>query len=396
MLDNHPTRTPVPPAVTGETSGPSGESAPVRGRIHKALPPDRFIDHDTNAEMRWESVCTRDRLTAQSQLFVRNHTTTPLVRRDDYRLEVFGDGLVQRRGPRRALSFTLEDLQALPHTERVSVLECTGNGRGFFATQQGRSAPGTAWTLGAVGAVRWQGVLLRDLLGAVGLSPDAVSVQATGLDDPFVLDGVDHGRPRRPFPISKALDDALLAWGADGTDLLPDHGFPLRLLLPGWVGIASIKWLGSLEVSRTPLSSPWSTVFYRMSGGEYPVDTLPLTTNPVRSAWALPWEATLTAGVSALLQGRAWSGEAPITRVEVSLDGGRSWQWAVLGGDQDDVEGDDAWTRFSVRGASPAVGRHELMARATDAKGRTQPLVSPWNSEGYLFDAVVRHPVVVA
>ncbi len=92
-----------------------------------------------------------------------------------------------------------------------------------------------------------------------------MSVQATGLDDPFVSGGTDYGRVRRPFPVSKALDDAILAWGMNGEDLLPDHGFPLRLVLPGWVGIASIKWLGSLEVSRTELTSPWNTTFYRMT-----------------------------------------------------------------------------------------------------------------------------------
>ena len=129
------------------------------------------------------------------------------------------------------------------------MVECTGNGRSYFTTQQGQTVSGTAWTLGAVGTVRWSGVRLRDVLASVGLAPDAVSIQATGLDDPFVSGGTDYGRVRRPFPVEKALDDALLAWGINGEDLLPDHGYPLRLVLPGWVGIASIKWLGSLEVS---------------------------------------------------------------------------------------------------------------------------------------------------
>ena len=96
---------------------------------------------------------------------------------------------------------------------------------------------------------------------------------------------------RRPFPVSKALDDALLAWGMNGEPLLPDHGFPVRLVLPGWVGIASIKWLGSLEVATTELTSPWNTKWYRMTGGSYPADSPPLTVNPVRSAWELGWGA---------------------------------------------------------------------------------------------------------
>jgi DMSO/TMAO reductase YedYZ molybdopterin-dependent catalytic subunit len=105
--------------------------------------------------------------------------------------------------------------------------------------------------------------------------------------------------------VEKALDDALLAWKMDGEPLRPDHGFPLRLVLPGWVGIGSIKWLGSLEVSLTELTSPWNTKWYRMTGGDYPADSPPLTVNPVRSAWELPWGAGLDAGRDQVLTGRS-------------------------------------------------------------------------------------------
>jgi hypothetical protein len=150
------------------------------------------------------------------------------------------------------------------------------------------SVSGTPWKLGAVGAVTWEGVRLADVLDLVGVSPDAVDVMPVGLDPHYVDKGVDYGAVRRPLPIAKAYDDALLAWGMNGHALLPDHGFPLRLVVPGWVGIASIKWLGSLEVSASPLSSPWNTKWYRMTGGDYPVDAPPLTVLPVRSAWELP------------------------------------------------------------------------------------------------------------
>ena len=132
----------------------------------------------------------------------------------------------------------------LPTTEITSVHECTGNGRSFFGSQQGTPASGTPWLLGAVGTIRWQGVRLKHLLRRVGISPDAVSIQATGLDPNYVSGGVDYGPVRRPFPVAKALDDAILAWGMNGKPLLRDHGYPLRLVLPGWVGIGSIKWLG--------------------------------------------------------------------------------------------------------------------------------------------------------
>jgi DMSO/TMAO reductase YedYZ molybdopterin-dependent catalytic subunit len=370
--------------------------------ILKPTPADRFVDFGSNAEMRWDSVDPRRYLTDPSRLFVRNHTSTPVIDRDSWRLRVYGDGLARPRTGSEALSLSYADLRRLPRTTVESVHECTGNGRSFFATQQGTPAAGTAWTLGAVGTVVWEGVRLRDVLRRVGLDPDAVSIQATGLDPSYVSGGVDYGPVRRPFPVSKALDDAILAWGMNGAPLLPDHGFPVRLVLPGWAGIASIKWLGSLEVSRNQLTSPWNTKWYRMTGGGYPADSPPLTVNPVRSAWELPWAATLPAGRTVELTGRSWSGLAPVRRVDVSLDGGATWRRADLADPQarhrhghPAVRG-HGWTRWSVRWRSPAAGSYEVMARATDAAGRQQPSSTPFNDNGYFFDAVVRHPVTVA
>jgi hypothetical protein len=181
-----------------------------------------------------------------------------------------------------------------------------------------------------------------------------------------------------------------------GEPLLPDHGYPLRLVLPGWVGIGSIKWLGSLEVSRSQLSSPWNTKWYRLVGGDYPADSPALTVNPVRSAWELASGATLGAGRKHTLTGRAWSGAAPIEKVKVSLDGGTTWQRADLVEDRTSTVQGHGWARFSVEWDRPAAGSYHLLARATDTKGRTQPLVTPYNDNGYFFDAVVRHPVTVA
>ncbi len=263
---------------------PSFAGAPA---ILKPLPPEWFTDFGTNAEMQWDSVDTKCYLTDQARLFVRNHTVTPTIDRDTWRLRLFGTGLSEPRAEADALSLSYADLRRLPVTRLTATHECTGNGRSFFASQQGTPASGTAWKLGAAGAVTWEGVRLSEVLARVGLAPDAVSIQATGLDPSYATGGVDYGPVRRPFPVGKALDDALLAWGITGEPLLPDHGFPVRLVLPGWVGIASIKWLGSLEVATTELTSPWNTKWYRMTGGSYPLDSPPLTVNPVRSAWEL-------------------------------------------------------------------------------------------------------------
>jgi DMSO/TMAO reductase YedYZ molybdopterin-dependent catalytic subunit len=286
---------------------------------------------------------------------------------------------------------TLDDLRALPVTRTTCAHECTGNGRSYFATQQGREAPGTPWHLGSIGQVTWDGVRLAEVLERLGLRDDAVDVMATGLDPSYVDDdGVDNGPVRRPLPIAKALDDTLLVWGMNGEPLLPDHGFPLRLVVPGWVGVASIKWLGSLEVARRPLTSPWNTKWYRMTGPSYPADSPPLTVLPVRTAWELPTVADLPQDAGKLLHGRSWSGAGRIARVDVSTDGGGTWLPARL------TAPGQAWTRWRFRWPGATTGQHTLMARATDVTGRTQPLVTPYNDGGYFFDAVVRQQVRVA
>ncbi|MET3962768.1 DMSO/TMAO reductase YedYZ molybdopterin-dependent catalytic subunit [Marmoricola sp. OAE513] len=378
--------------TTGAPGAAPGFAEPATapaGPILKPLPEKYFYSYGTNAETRWDAVSWARYGTEQSRLFVRNHTSTPVIDPKTYSLAIHGSGLRDPRGADQPVRLTLAQLKRIGRTYRTAVHECTGNGRSYFASQQGQTVSGTAWKLGAVGAVTWEGVRLADVLRHVGISPDAVDVLPTGLDAPYVDKGVDYGPVRRPLPIAKALDDALLVWGANGEPLLPDHGFPLRLVVPGWIGIASIKWLGSLEVSDTALTSPWNTKWYRMTGGDYPTDSPPLTVLPVKSAWELPEVATLPRGGGKLLHGRAWSGAGRIARVEVSTDGGTRWKRATL------LEHGQAWSRFWFRwpGASP--GEHTLMARATDVAGRTQPLVTPLNSNGYFFDAVVRHRVLV-
>ena len=368
---------------------PSYAGAPS---ILKPLPADWFTDFGTNAEMRWDSVDTKRYLVDQARLFVRNHTVTPAIDRDTWRLRVFGSGLATPRTESEALTLSYADLRRLPVTRITATHECTGNGRSFFASQQGTPASGTAWKLGAVGAVTWEGVRLSDVLARLGLARDAVSIQATGLDPDYSTGGVNYGPVRRPFPVSKALDDALLAWGVNGEPLLPDHGYPVRLVLPGWVGIGSIKWLGSLEVANTELTSPWNTKWYVMTGGAYSDHEPPLSVNPVRSAWELAWGASVPREDEVVLTGRSWSGAGPISRIDVSVDGGRSWRpaHAFRSGHR------QAWTQWRYVWKRPAFGDHELLARATDSSGRTQPLVTPYNTNGYFFDAVVRHPVTVA
>jgi DMSO/TMAO reductase YedYZ molybdopterin-dependent catalytic subunit len=333
--------------------------------IVKPLPPAWFIPRGTNAEMRWDAARDLGHRVPNARFFVRNHTATPRIDAATWALRISGDGVARPR------AFAYRELERLAPREITCAIECAGNGRRFFGTQQGTPAPGTQWGLGAIGVARWRGVPLRELLERAGLRRAAVDVMPEGLDRRVVTDGVDHGHVRRPLPIAKALDDALVALEMNGEELPPDHGFPARLVVPGWIGVASVKWLGSIQVAPRPLASPWNTKWY--AG---------LSEQPVKSAFELGRDAR---GLT--LHGRSWSGHGAIRRVEVSADGGATWRKAHLRGPNKPR----AWVRWDV--PAPAPGTRQLLARATDRTGVTQPETVPFDENGYGFSAVVRHPV---
>ncbi|MCX5174825.1 sulfite oxidase [Streptomyces virginiae] len=375
---------------TAAAAAPAGTTAPVADpvpRTVKPLPPELFTLRGTNAETNFAALRGTGELTPIDRFFVRNHTSTPRIDADGWRLTVWGDGLAG--GP---LELSYARLRALGPVERTLFIECAGNGRSFYTTQQGRPVTGTAWTLGAIGVARWRGARLSDVLRLAGVTRDAVDVLPRGLDEEVVANGVNLGRVRRPLPISKALDDVLLAYEMNGRPLPPDHGGPVRLVVPDWVGISSIKWVGDIEVSGESLYSPWNTDMYRLFGPEHPAQgSAPLTRQTLKSAFELELGATVPVHRARLLTGRSWSAAAPVTRIDVSTDGGGHWRRAHL----HDTPRRGGWVRWSVPWTPRATGATSLLARATDATGRTQPDTSVHNTQGYLFDAVVRHPVTV-
>ncbi|MFF8960678.1 sulfite oxidase [Streptomyces sp. NPDC014894] len=369
-------------------AAPAVPLAPLAPGIVKPLPPERFTVRGTNAESVFASFRDTGPLTPADRFFVRNHTSTPRLAEGDWRLTVWGSGL---RG-RRSVEFDYARLRSLPSVTRTAVVECAGNGRSLFASQQGETVSGTPWTLGAIGAARWRGVRLRDVLHRAGISSSAVDVMPRGLDDEFVTGGVNLGRVRRPLPVAKALDDVILAYEMNGEPLPYDHGFPVRVIVPAWIGIASVKWVGDIEVSDTPLASPWNTQFYRLFGaGHPPAGSAPLTVQTIKSAWELEPGAALAAGETHTLTGRAWSAAAPVRAVEISTDGGARWRPARLR----DTPCHDGWVRWSADWRPERTGPAELLARAADRAGNVQPERTAHNTQGYLFDAVVRHPVTV-
>lgn len=346
-------------------------------RLHvKSLPSDLFIDHGINQETRLERL--PGYLTPASHFYLRNHSATPLIDVKTWRLRVEGNAVD------RSLELSYEDLLRLPSRSIICFIECAGNGRSFFRDFMGRPAVGSQWRLGAIGVAEWTGVPLGVVLEMAGLKKgipkDILNVLIEGLDDSKVS---------RPITVEKALEnDTLLAYAMNGELLPSDHGFPVRAVIPGWVGINNIKWVGRIEVRDSKIDVTTTTKSYILEGPDYP-DKLPLRLQTLKSAVALPWGGTLPGGRH-LLRGFAWSPVGRITKVEYSLDRGVTWQIAHLR----EPNVPRAWVRWEFEwDARP--GEHTIMTRATDDNGNIQPDSIPWNRQGYGYNAPVPHPVKV-
>lgn len=348
--------------------------------ILKPAPPELFLRSGSNLEMRWDAMYNRGYLVPNELFFVRNNSpVVPRLDQASWRLRVEGSGVS------RPKSFTFDDILSMPSISVIRAIECAGNGRNLFQLSHGKKIAGTPWFLGGIGVAEWTGVPLREVLERSGVKRTARDVMPEGLDQIKV---------KRPIPIQKAMaHDTLLVYAMNGQPLMPDHGFPLRMLVPGWVGIANIKWVGRMEVSEQPLFSEYNTKKYVLIGQGYkpnpPALGQMLTVQKVKSAFELPWDGEISSG-RRLLRGRSWSGEGRIAKVEVSLDGGKTWQQARLREPNIDL----AWVRWDLEwDARP--GNHKLQARATDNKGNRQPDRIPWNDEGYAHWAVITHSIEV-
>jgi sulfane dehydrogenase subunit SoxC len=311
------------------------------------------------------------------------HYDIPAVDAATWRLEL--DGAVER--PRM---LSLPELRALPAVTLPVTLECAGNGRALLAPRP-VSQP---WLTEAVGTGEWTGVPLRVLLEEAGVAGAAVEVLFTGLDRGFE-GGVEQDY-QRSLPLAEALGaDALLAYELNGVPLPPQHGFPLRLVMAGWYGMAHVKWLRAITVLTEPFAGYQQAVGYRMYDAEGAAGA-PVTRMLPRSLTLPPGipdfmtrGRTLAAG-RCTLTGRAWTGWGPVERVEVSVDDGATWEDATL----DPPLGERAWRGWSY--AWDAVpGSYRVASRATDAAGNTQPIEQPWNLKGYANNEVERVPVTV-
>jgi DMSO/TMAO reductase YedYZ molybdopterin-dependent catalytic subunit len=330
-----------------------------------------------------------DAVTPTDLHFVRNHGLVPgrALKGDASGWSLTIDGLVEKE-----LQLGLDDLRAFPAVTRAVVLQSSGYARRELTP----SVRGIPWGRGAVGCARWTGARLGDILARAGVRDEAAFTVHEG-EDPAVATGEPF---RRGLPLAKAVDpETLVAYEMNGAPLSARHGFPARLVVPGWVGSTWQKWLRRITlVDQEPRTEATRGWLYHVPVEPVPRGTRPeepdlrlITTTPVQSMIVAP-RAGETIGGALGVTGVAWSGEGAVTRVEVSLDGGRTWVPAELepGGDP------GAWRRWAVDLTPPAPGSYELWSRAHDEGGSAQPLEPVWNPRGYLGNAVHRIPVQVS
>ncbi|SDW38892.1 Mo-co oxidoreductase dimerisation domain-containing protein [Marinococcus luteus] len=289
------------------------------------------------------------------------------------------DGLVDSPG-----FISLEDIQALPSRTVETVLECAGNKRSLFEPK----AFGEPWGKGAISQGKWKGVPLKALLGKAGWDKEtAVEVITAAGDAGERPDKKDVYAYTRSLPVEKAMDpDTIIAYEYNGQPLSFKHGAPLRLIVPGWYAMASMKWIERLTVSKEAFEGPFQAIDYVY----YPhknsrKDAFPVTTMNVNSIIQSPADMEITKEGTQVIEGIAWSGEAVIELVEVSTDGGQTWAEAQLEPRSDTPY---TWTKWFYEWPEAAAGEYTLMARARDAGGRQQPMQAFWNQKGYGYNAV--------
>jgi DMSO/TMAO reductase YedYZ molybdopterin-dependent catalytic subunit len=351
---------------------PSAAIAATRPRESPSAHMLQMNGYAVNAETPLELLT--DYLTPTALFFVRSHWIPRTPNLSRWRLTI--DGEVEK-----PVSLSLADLRRLPVTEVTCVLQCAGNGRGLYTPV----LPGVQWRYGAVGNGKWRGVRVRDVLALAGAKESAKHLHLFGSDDPPRKVPPFH----RSIEMSKAMDDAILAFEMNGEKLPMEHGAPLRLVVPGWAGDHWMKWIVRISAQAEPQHGFFMDTAYRypLKPGEpgvafKPEDMSPVTEMSVKSnITTAPKHAR--AGHAYDIRGFAFSGAPDIAKVEVSDDDGATWNEASLDPRHDPW----AWRLWSYRWTPRAAGNARVLARATDSRGIVQPRDATWNQSGYLFNS---------
>lgn len=331
-----------------------------------------------------------DNVTPIERHFVRNNSGVPqrAIDKDLNGWKLVIDGEVHKE-----LYLSMDDLQSFQQVTYEVVLECAGNGRSLFEPK----ADGTPWQRGAVACSQWTGVRLRDVLQAAGLKPSAIYTGNYGEDIP------DDGNEQfsRGIPIDKAMDEhTLIALKMNGETLPAAHGFPTRLIVPGWIGSSMQKWLNRIWVrDQVHDSEKMSGYSYRNPayqvepGNNPPVEDMRIATSlNVKSLITQPkTDQKMSAGSEMKVRGHAWAGENEIDKVLVSTDFGIHWQETRLVPPSNKY----AWYHWDTELTFRNKGYYEIWARAYDDAGNAQPFTQPWNPKGYLGNVIHRLPVFI-
>jgi DMSO/TMAO reductase YedYZ molybdopterin-dependent catalytic subunit len=303
-------------------------------------------------------------ITPTKSFYVRTHFPIPKIDKSKWRLRVEGE-------VERPLALTYDDLFQMEARSIAATLECAGNNRIFLDPK----VKGVQWGLGAVGNAEWTGVPLSILLDRSGIKANAQEVILEGADGGTLEDPKGPSgelRFARSIPLAKARNDVLLAYKMNAVDLAPEHGFPLRAIVPGWYAMASIKWLERIIVTDKPFTGYYQTLDYAYwkRRGEL-AEIVPLSEMQIKAEIARPIDGEVVpANSNVRVHGAAWTSDGEITKVEISVDGGTSWNAAKLS----DKAVPNAWRLWEFDWKTPSKpGKQKLVARATDSRGRTQP-----------------------
>ncbi len=360
-----------PKVVTGKPGMIVHNTRPINGEF-----PPHLLDDD---------------VTPSERHFVRNNGLVPdrAEKRDAQGWKLTVDGEVHK-----TVELSLAELMKLPAVTVPALIECGGNGRGLFEPK----VRGNQWLQGAVGCSEWTGARLRDVLQLAGVKPSAVYTGHYGEDPP-----IGKAQPfSRGIPIDKAMEEhTLVAYKMNGKDLEPLNGYPVRLVVPGWIGSCSQKWLTRIWVRDKVHDAD------KMMGYSYRVPAYPVTPGKIppkedmviATAWIIKSmitqpaaDSSVRAGDTIAVRGHAWAGESKVAKVRTSTDYGETWREAAL----TPAPAKYAWYRWETQVRLPGKGYHEIWAQAVDDKGNAQPVRQPWNPRGYLGNVVHRVPVVAS
>ena len=365
--------------TTARAQTPFGESPLRSGRVQSGA--DLIIRQREPENLEFDFSSLDSFLTPNDRFYVRTHFATPTLEADKWQLRVEG-------AVKRPFTLTYDELRKLPSRKVQATLECAGNGRVYLTPP----ARGVQWERGAVSTAEWTGVPLSALLEQAGLNPRALEVVLEGADGGEIKDPPHPAgsiRFARSLPLAKAQNqDVLIAYRMNDAPLPVAHGFPVRAIVPGWYGVASVKWLTRILVLSQPFQGHFQTIdyaYWQRIGG-LPT-RVPITEMLVKASIARPaFRETIAVGSTYRIRGAAWAGDAAIAKVEISVDSGKSWELARLQG----PSVSHTWRLWEHEWRAPASpGRYTLMARATDAQGNAQPMQRDPDRENYMVNHVV-------